>query len=258
MTTGKIFWQLLKTELLFVRKNFFDNFINMFIWATCTLLINVHVLKRLGLQQNYDDLFIGGLIVAGIGFQIFAHIFKHVADFSGEKHIDYYLTLPISNYLVLIKSVCAYMVDGFIFGILALFICKMMLLDNMILSNISILHFLIALILTSAFFGCFTLFLVSICQNPGSIGNIFPRIIFPLWFVGGFAFPWETLYHTVPILGLLNLLNPYTYMTEMLRVATVGQQNFLPFWPSVLMLVLITFMTGYLGIKKIKKRLDFI
>jgi len=258
MITARIFWQLLKTELIFIKKSFLENFINMLIWVVCTILINVHILKKLGLQQNYEDIFIGGVIVAAIGFQIFSHIFNHVADFSGEKHIDYYFTLPISNYLIFIKSACAYIINGFVFSLAAFFICKIMLLDKMILSNVFILRFIISIILSSTFFGFFTLFLVSICKHPGSIGKIFSRIIFPLWFLGGFVFPWKTLYDMMPTLGVLSLLNPYTHMTEMLRVATVGQKNFLPFWPSSLALTIIILITGYIGIKKIKKKLDFI
>lgn len=254
----KIFWQLLKTDLIQVRKSFTENFINLLIWTICTIFINVYVMQKLGLSQNYGELMIAGIIVSAIWFQMIHHIFTSVADFCGERHIDYNLTLPISNILIFIKSICTYIIHGLIFSILGLLICKAMLLDKMILSKISIIHLSISLILSSIFFSTFTLCLIGYCPNPGAIGNVIHRVMFPLWFMGGFLFPWETLYKMTPSLGIISLLNPYTHITEMLRVATIGQKGFLPFLPSCGALIIMTLVVGYMGMKKLKKRLDFI
>jgi len=258
MITAKIFWQLLKTDLrIFFKRRFWENFINLVIWAACVIFINAHVLQKLGLQQNYGELMIAGVMVSAAWFQMIPHIFNNVADFFGERHIDYHLTLPLSNYFIFIKSACFYFINILIFSLIGLFLSKVMLLDKMTLSKISSFHFFISLTFTTIFFSFFTLFLISICKHPGDIGNIISRIIFPLWYAG-FGVPWRTLYDTLPILGVISLLNPFTYMTETLRVATIGQQNFLPFWPSSLALIVITLITGYVGILKIKKKLDFI
>ena len=257
-TTGKIFWELLKTVLIFIKQSFKDNTINLFIWATCTIFINVYVMQKMGLPGNYGDLMVAGIIVSAIWFQMIGTVFTNVADFSGDRYIQYHFTLPISNTLIFIKSMCASTISGFIAGIVGLIICKMMLFNTFILSHISIPYFIIALLLSSGFFSAFTMFLISITKNPHEIGNAINRIIFPLWFLGGFLFPWMVLYNVMPSLAIVTLLNPYIHMTESLRVATIGQSGFLPFWPSCAMLIFIIIILGISGIKLLKNRLDFL
>lgn len=256
--TLKIFWALLKTDLTHVRHAFKDNAINLFVWATCTIFINVYVMQKMGLSNNYGNLIVGSIIVTSIWFQMISHIFMNVADYCGDRYIQYHFTLPISNTLIFIKSMCAYTVSGFIAGTLGLLICKIMMFNTLSLSAISLPYFVIALFLSSAFFSSFTLWITSITKNPSKIGNAINRIIFPLWFLGGFLFPWMVLYDMLPTIGIITLLNPYVHMTESLRVATVGQEGFLPFWPSCITLIIMTVGIGSLGIKKLKKRLDFI
>ena len=256
--TAKIFWQLLKTDLIQLRNAFKDNFINLFIWGVCTIFINVYIMQKMGLSNGYSDLIVGGIMVSGMSFQMFSHLFSNVSDFTGDQYIHYQFILPISNILIFIKSICAYTINGFIFGILGLSICKMMLFNTMNLTQINIFYLFISLLLSSLFFGTFTLFLSSIIKNPKLIGTAFSRIIFPLWFLGGFLFPWAVLYKTAPFVALINLLNPYVHMTESLRVATIGQKEFLPFWPSCIALILMAISLSIISIKKLKKRLDFI
>ncbi|USO02305.1 MAG: ABC transporter permease [Alphaproteobacteria bacterium] len=258
MNTSRIFWQLLKTDLIFFKRRFIEAFINLAIWVVCTIFVNVYVLQKLGLQQGYGQLMVAGIMVSAAWFEMLPHMINAVSDFFGDRHIDYHLTLPMSNYLIFIKSVCAYIIDVFVFTIIGLIFAAVLMSDQVHLSQISPLHMSIAIILTSVFFGSFILFLTSICKNPGYIGTVISRIIFPLWFLGGFAFPWETLYEIAPTISYIALINPYTYMTEMLRVATIGQQGFLPFWPSALALITLTVITGYMGIQRLKYKLDFI
>ena len=258
MSTLKIFIHLLKTDLIQMIKDFKDSMVNLIIWAVCTIFINVYVMQKMGLSHNYSDLIIGGMVVSVISFQTIPRVVATVSDFCGDRHIQYHLILPISNKLFFLKSVCTHAINGFIFGILGLILCKVMLFHTMDLTKISILHFVIALSLSSLFFGAFTLWAISITKHPGKIGNVINRILFPLWFLGGFLFSWSILYQMLPTLAVLNLLNPYVHMTEILRGSTIGFIGFLPFWPSCGALVIIATFLGIWGFHKIKRRLDFI
>ena len=88
--------------------------------------------------------------------------------------------------------------------------------------------------------------------------NAFMRIVYPLWFLGGFQFSWKVLHDCSPTLATLNLLNPYVYSMESMRAAALGQHDYLPFWYCIGALVLFTIMFASWGIIRLKKRLDFI
>ena len=121
---------------------------------------------------------------------------------------------------------------------------------------------MIALILSSSFLGAFTLWVSGMTQHPQKIGNMINRVLFPLWFLGGFLFPWVVLDRMLPVVATLNLLNPYVHMTEAIRGAMVGPMLggdvFLPFWSSCGVLILFTGIFGFLAVAKLRKRLDFV
>ena len=54
------------------------------------------------------------------------------------------------------------------------------------------------------------------------------------------------------------LLNPLLYPMEGIRAAFFGQGGFISFWFCISMLSFFTILFGFIGIKRLKKRLDFI
>lgn len=258
----KVFWLLLKTDIEHIFKNMPGNVLNLLCWTICSLFVNVYVMQRMGVPSNYSELIAGSMIVSTIYFQMIPHIFTNVADYCGDRIIQYQLTLPIAPKLVFIKQMCTYAINGVIFGVITLCVCKAVLFYSISLSKICWWKFIIALTLSSAFFGSFTMWVSSVTQYPSKIGDIINRLLFPLWFLGGFLFPWVVLYRMLPWAALLNLLNPYVHMTEALRGAMVGPvlggDVFLPFWYSCGALIVFTSIFGFWAVVKLKKRLDFV
>ena len=84
------------------------------------------------------------------------------------------------------------------------------------------------------------------------------RLMFPLWFLGGFQFSWKALYNLNHYIGYLGLISPYTYAHEAARVAVLGQHDFLPFWFCIGVLVIGSITFGVLGYLGIKRSLDLV
>ncbi len=104
----------------------------------------------------------------------------------------------------------------------------------------------------------FALMVGSFVKNMSTIGSVWMRFIYPIWFLGGFQFSWTVLFKTSPKLAYLNLINPMTYIMEAIRGAILGQEGYLPFWPCTSMVILFAFACAWYGIVRLKKRLDFV
>ncbi|MFH1643868.1 MAG: hypothetical protein ABIA74_01710, partial [bacterium] len=113
-------------------------------------------------------------------------------------------------------------------------------------------------IVMSFFIGFFSLFVVSFIKGMKNIGIVTMRILFPLWFLGGSQFSWKFLYSVFPNVAYLTFLNPMIYGMEGVHAATLNANDYLSFWICVGMLILFSFIFAMFGIKRLKKRLDFI
>jgi ABC-type multidrug transport system permease subunit len=84
------------------------------------------------------------------------------------------------------------------------------------------------------------------------------RLIFPMWFLGGFQFSWLVLYKINPYLGWFSLLSPFTYANEASRSSILGPENFLSFWLCIAILGIGSIVLGYQGYVMVKRKVDLI
>ncbi len=251
-------WELFKTDLFLLSQTLKDKIINAFIWASANILITAYILPALGFENSYGAFMAASVIVTCGGFELVTQLSYFYADIEGENHTSFLLTLPLPNWLILVKQGLFYAFNSFIICIMALITAKVLLFYRLDLSSISFLKLTIALLIMNAFYGSFTLFMIAFTKGLATIENSWMRILFPLWFLGGFQFSWMSLYNVAPRFAYLNLLNPYTHATEMMRAAMISQQGNLPFWYSAGTLLALTFILGGWGIARIRRRLDFI
>ena len=71
-------------------------------------------------------------------------------------------------------------------------------------------------------------------------------------------FSWQSLYMTSPVFAYIDLLNPVVYISEAYRSALIGPAGYLNFWFCVVMISLFGIVVGCVGIRRLKKRCDFI
>ena len=254
----KIFWELLKTDLIVFRKNFPGQLLDCIIWVTLTMLVATYVLPNLGMTKEYGILWLGAAIASWAIFESWPSIITFISDSDNNNHISYQLTLPIPSWAILIKRIAGYAINTAAMTMFILPLGKIVAFKNINLSNFSVVKFITIFFAVNIFASTFAHFLITLVPNLDRIGAAWIRVLFPLWFLGGANFPWHVIYKMNPIYAYISLLNPVVYMMEGCRAAVMGQANFLPVWGSVLALFGFTLFFGTITIFKLKKRLDFV
>ena len=254
----KIFWYLLRTDLMLLTQTLKDKIINLSIFGISVLVVSSYMLQGFGISKEFGTFQAASVIITAIGFELFGQLFAVVADIDGNKHIDYYLTLPISNKLILMKMVVLYTINGLVLAIFMLLISKLLLFHKFRSLQINYLYVLITLLTSSIFFGVFTLFLVTLVKNVEKVENVMMRILFPMWFWGCFQFSWKIAYSITPAIAYLSLISPYTFTTEAIRSAMFGPNEYIPFWVNIFTLWGMTVFISILGYTRLKRKLDFI
>jgi ABC-type polysaccharide/polyol phosphate export permease len=212
-----------------------------------------------GVGAGFGMIAFGGLLASSGVFEGYSSIINLVSDLTGDKITYYYATLPLPTWLMLtrfiISHACLYMVLTLTF----LPMGKLLLWNSFDLGSFDVLRFLIILVFANLFYGAFALFSTSFIDNMNSIGTVWARFIFPLWFLGGFMFSWQSLYKTSPIFAYIDLCNPIIYIAEGYRSALTGQpEGYIHFWICIGMISFFALIAGWIGIRRLKKRCDFI
>lgn len=253
-----IFWSLLKTDLYLFKKTIKDKLINALTWSSCNMIISTYFLQLFGMSENFGVFQFGGQIISLIGFEIYSQLFNFISDLEGNKHINYHLTLPISNWLLFVKYTVFSMINNIVLCLATIPVSKLILWNKLELASINWPLLFLAIIAASIFFAAFTLFLSSIVKAVYQIENIFCRILLPLWMFGGFQFSWKGVHALSPILSYLMLISPYTFATEATRSSIMGSANFIPYWINIAVLLLAAVAAWAYGYNALKKKLDFV
>lgn len=258
LLTLKVMAELVKIELKIFKQNFTDKIIDAGIWVTLTIIVNSYIMPYFGLASNFGP-FQFGSILAAIGlFELYGTIVGLVSDIDGDKIINYNFTLPIKSYLAIVSKSISYFILYLALSIAIFPLGKICLWNQIDLLSINYFKLILGLIVTNIFYASFVIVISSITKNINSIGSIWARFIFPIWFMGGFSFSWISLYKQIPTLVYLNLLNPMTYITELIRASLLGQDGYLNYWLCCFIIIIFSIFSLYFGVLNLKKKLDFI
>lgn len=253
-----LFWQLLKTDLHIYRKAMIDSFIDSTVWFTCTIIIFAHIFPLLGMQRGFSIFIAIGAIISCSFWNIWSTSTHFISDIEGNKTINYFLSLPIPNELVLVKQVLGYAIKAGTPSLLILPLGKILLWKQMDLSNFAPIKFAILFIIANIFVGSLSLVITSYIESLHHIGKVGIRFLFPMWFFGGANYSWAIIYKLSPAFAYATLCNPLIYAMEGIRSAILGPEGYLSFWLCILMLILFTALFCAIGIKRFRKRLDFV
>ncbi len=79
----------------------------------------------------------------------------------------------------------------------------------------------------------FYLIFLTVLPNLRDVTRLYFRFINPLFLLGCYFTPWITYYKISPAIGYLLLLDPLSYVMEIMRASIIGQTGYLPFWLSL-------------------------
>ena len=184
------------------------------------------------------------------------NVSRLIASLESDYAITYDLTLPLPHWLIFTRMAISNALQAMSIGCLILPISKLLLWNSFDISHVSWLGFVLLFIVGHLFYGFFSLWLASIVKNMHAIGNIWMRVVFPLWWLGGYQFSWAMLHKIAPVIAYGALLNPVTYCFDGMRSALLGQSEYISWGYCVLALLIFTLVVGYIGTKKMMRRLD--
>jgi hypothetical protein len=250
--------ELIRCDVTVFTQMIVDKIIDLAVWASISIFVNAYVMPYFGVQEGFGLFQFGGILAAVGIFELYTTVMDLVLDFEGDRIIDYRLTLPIPSWLALASKVIYYALTYFILAVCMIPVGKICLWHRFDLMQVNYLKLLLALIFQSLLCACFSLFIASWIENVNRLGTVWSRFIFPMWFMGGFAFSWGALYSVWPTLAWIDLVNPMIYVTESTRVAILGQEEFMNFWLCLLAITFFCAVCFAVGMHKIKRRLDYV
>lgn len=249
---------LLITDYKTICRNLGHKVINLSIRTICYVFVNAYLLTDFGVTEKFGVITLGAVLaITGI-FEGYNSIAMLVRDLESEKITYYYATLPLPSWLVFFRIMISNALLYMVLSISIFPLGKLLLWNTLELGSVNWFHLVITLFTANFFYGALVLFAASWAKGLSALDNAWSRLIFPLWFLGGFNFSWYSLYKTSPSLAMLDLMNPVIYITESYRSSLLGPEGWLPFWNCIGMIVLLTFVTAWIGIKRLTKQCDFI
>ena len=247
---------LIRRDIHVFLPRFFDRFINGTVWIILTIVVFQYIFPHMGVSQDYGVFMACANTMSWGFFEVMGNVALLVSDLTGPKTIEYDLTLPIPQWLVFVRIAISNGLQAMAIALFILPISKLILWQQFSLAHFSFFKFSVIFILGNLFYGFFSLWLASMTKDMRSINNIWMRVVFPLWWVGGYQFSWGVMNKMAPTFARFCLLNPLVYSFEGVRGAVLGQAGFINFWYCAVGLILASIVTGYIGTKKMMARLD--
>lgn len=249
--------KLLQRDIYLFKQTFFHRLRMSLYWIVLTVFTTKMFMPAMGLHDFAPFILISSAVSYGIFFAM-QNAIGFVEDLTGNQAILYELSLPIPQWLIFFKFALSTMLQTFCIAMSIIPCCMIILVELHPFHAFSLWKFLTIFICSSIFYGCFALIFTATLKNMQQIENVWLRIIFPMWYLGCWQFPWAKLYSISPLLAYLDLLNPMTFIMEAGRNATIDPTGTLPFSLCCIMILVYAALSCILGIYWMKKRLDCI
>lgn len=253
-------WQLVKTDLAACRKNLIDNMIDIAVYVSLIVWAMTYMMPLLGTTTDYGPFAAIATIPSACVFETYGLAINLIGDIRGEKLISYRLTLPLPTTLVFVAKGCAYAIRMALNALVAAIVSISILAvgGRFSLTFVSPFKLLLISAVMVICSGFLVLFLGSLVRSMDRIGSVWTRVLYPLWFLSGAQFSWIIMNSFSPTIGLLALANPFLYIMEGTHAAMLNPAGYLNFWLCLAMTALFTFLFGFVGIKRLKKQLDWV
>jgi ABC-type polysaccharide/polyol phosphate export permease len=187
----------------------------------------------------------------------FKHHLELFFDLQSDRYIDYQITL-LDPRLVLVERVISAAIFGFLVALPFYPSAKLILQGNMDTSATSWPSLLLILALSALVCSSFNVFIACFLTKTSQLSHLWPRCNEPLLMLGGFWVPWFVVWQFSPMLGKLALLNPLLYVTDGVRQAILGGDQFLSIRVASTGLLVFSLIFVALACCFFKRRVDHI
>lgn len=252
----KIFLQLIRRDLVVFRKEYIGKLTDMLITFIVWVGVFGYLLPLMGMEKTYGIFIMVGAIASFGIFDILGQSNTIINDIQNDRTISYLLLLPISNVAVFCYIAISWAIQSMLIALPLYFVGKFLFWNDFILSNVTWYQLFLAFITVNLFFGFFALWIVGVMTNLRDMTRLYFRFINPLFLLGSYFTPWAVYLKISTGFAYLMLLNPLTYVMEIMRAAIIGQEGFIYFWISFFVLWGFIAACAWHGISRLKRQLD--
>lgn len=249
-------FQFIRKEIFLSFKNLKSDLLdNVIIFANWIIIFGYFMPSTA--QSDFGSLILAGAIAS---FGLYGTIWRAtlLAQDVTDKKINAYLILPMSSNWVFIGTALSWSIHAAVITFCLFPVGKVLLWNQLDFSHFSIFKFVILFVLSHIFYGFFSLWISSLVTNLRNTGWLWTRVVNPLFMFSGFFYTWQEAYAVSPWIGILNLVNPLLYILEGTKVSFFGASGFLPYWLCVGTVLLFTIFFAIDGVRRFKKRLDYV
>lgn len=229
---ARIFSQLVRRDLVVFRKKYIGKLVDILITFTVWVLVFGYLLPLLGMEAGYGVFIMVGAIASFGIFEIIGQASQVIFDIQGDRTISYLLLLPLRSTTIFTYMVVSWALQSLLIALPLYFVGKFLFWETFELGAISWGHFIPALLTTNLFYGAFALWIIAALGNVTDVTRLYFRFINPLFLLGCYFTTWHLYYEVSPGVAYILLLDPLTYVMEIMRASIIGQEGYLPYWFS--------------------------
>jgi len=259
--TARIFFHCMHRELCVYKPQLTKLLINNTLLLPIILTLSVAYLQARSFfgddARTMSTLIFAGNIIIPLMTTAFTIMFNLFFDLQGPKYITYQMTI-LSPKLVLLQRLLFGWLLAFTLTLPFYPVGKLLLRTHLNTAHTNW-PAVFAMVLTSTLF-CTSYHLLAAIYitRASSINTFWARINGPMLSLGGLFIPLFTMQQFSALFGTLIYLNPAIYITDGLRQAIIGGNQFLPLWLCMSVLTGCSVVCFVLSLMVFKKRLDHI
>ena len=223
-----VVWQILARDFKALKTVINNMIINSAVIVLVLGFIFTRLMPAVGFSKTVGPTIFVGSFVGTFAYIGFIRSLEDTFDIKFQRFIDYKLTFPISTNWLIGAYIASYAMQLFFTTIPLLILGPLLLGSSIDFSTVHIPSLLAIYAVTILFYAVLFVCLTFLTSFMWFRFNVWSRLLTPLNFFGCIWFTWYGLYAISKPLGLIVLLNPYTYMTEGLRTALLQSQASLP------------------------------
>ena len=251
-----VVFTILSRDFKVLKQTLLDKIINTGIIIIILSFIFIYLIPTVGFGKSIGPVFFVGSFIATFAYVGFIRSLEDTSDLKFTRFIDYRLTFPIDTRWLLVSYIASYCMQMLLTTLPLLFLGPFLLGSEFDVYNIHVPYFLIVYALTILFFSSLFVCITFLTSFMWFRYNIWSRVLMPLNFFGCMWYSWYKLYSLSKPIGLLVLLNPYTYITEALRYALLSTPNSIPFGICMAIILAWTILIITIVLTQIYKKID--
>jgi hypothetical protein len=251
---------LIVRDLYILRRSLCGDLLDAAILVTIQVMTYGYLLPLIGMPAHLSaPLFVGSglfFIIITRGY-VMAMRFAYKVPFEGFGILEYYLTLPLSPWLMLSHYIITFVIETCIITLPVFFVGLRLLPVPVTLSFVEWVVLISIYLQALVFWGIYYLATPFLYSFAWFRNNLWPRRLDPIICLSSTFFPWGAVYNMNSYIAYLLLISPSTYMVEGLRGALgVTVKPSLPLWLCVTVIGILIYYCWIRLHKAVIHRLD--